>query len=254
MSLAPPPRPATGVCAALGVSRASVYPAAHPVDRATPIRQHAVEASPCADRCAATGGVGFASRAAFADQAPAEIYATLLDDGVYIARSARCIGCWASMAKFANGVGSCVIPSTRNPVLAEKPNEVWSWDITKLMGPTKWSYFYSRDPGYIFSRRWSAGASRMLKAPRCSAAEDAIAKHNVPRGQLTLHADRGGPMKAKQPRFCWPILASPVRTAGLTSNNNPFSGSHFKTLKYQPRFPQRFGSIEHARTYRRFFD
>ncbi len=102
------------------------------------------------------------------------------------------------MAKSANGVDSCVIPSTRK-LLAEMPNEVWSWDITKLMGPAKWSYFYLYVILDIFSRRVvgrrvADAESATLFRPLF---KDAIAKHNVPGGQLTLHADRGGPMKAK---------------------------------------------------------
>ena len=144
-------------------------------------------------------------------------------------------------------------PTYRKPeLLAERPNEVWSWDITKLMGPTKWSYFYLYVILDIFSRRvvgWCVAdaESAALFKPLF---DDAIAKHNVPPGQLTLHADRGGPMKAKATALLLADLGvTRSHNRPHISNDNPFSESHFKTLKYQPQFPQRFGCIEDARSF-----
>ena len=150
-------------------------------------------------------------------------------------------------------------PAYRKPeLIAERPNQVWSWDITKLMGPTKWSYFYLYVILDIFSRRvvgWCVAdaESAVLFRPLF---DDAIAKHNVSPGQLTLHADRGGPMKAKATALLLADLGvTRSHNRPHTSNDNPFSESHFKTLKYQPRFPQRFGCIEDAKSFcRRFFD
>jgi transposase InsO family protein len=143
-------------------------------------------------------------------------------------------------------------------LLAEQPNEVWSWDITKLMGPTKWSYFYLYVILDIFSRRvvgWCVADAESATLFR-PLFDDAVAKHNVPRGQLTLHADRGGPMKAKATALLLADLGvTRSHNRPHTSNDNPFSESHFKTLKYQPRFPKRFGCIEDARSFcRQFFD
>jgi transposase InsO family protein len=86
--------------------------------------------------------------------------------------------------------------------------------------------------------------------------QDAVAKHQVVPGQLTLHADRGGPMKAKATAFLLADLGvTRSHNRPHTANDNPFSESHFKTLKYQPRFPRRFGCIEDARAFcRQFFD
>jgi putative transposase len=150
-------------------------------------------------------------------------------------------------------------PAYQKPeLLAEGPNQVWSWDITKLMGPSKWSYFYLYVILDIFSRRvvgWcvaDAETATLFKP----LFDDAIEKHNVPPGQLTLHADRGGPMKAKATAFLLADLGvTRSHNRPHTSNDNPFSESHFKTLKYQPRFPKRFGCIEDARSFcRAFFD
>ena len=143
-------------------------------------------------------------------------------------------------------------------LLAEKPNEVWSWDITKLMGPAKWSYFYLYVILDIFSRRvvgWcvaDAETATLFKP----LFDDAVTKHNIMPGQLTLHADRGSPMKAKATAFLLADLGvTRSHNRPHTSNDNPFSESHFKTLKYQPRFPKRFGCIEDAKTFcRSFFD
>ena len=143
-------------------------------------------------------------------------------------------------------------------LLAEKPNEVWSWDITKQMGPAKWSYLYLYVILDIYSRRvvgWRV-ADAETAALFKPLFDDAIEKHNVPPGQLTPHADRGGPMKAKATVFLLCDLGvTRSHNRPHTSNDNPFSERHFKTLKYQPRFPKRFGCIEDARTFSRaFFD
>jgi len=129
--------------------------------------------------------------------------------------------------------------------------------ITKLMGPVKWSYFYLYVILDIFSRRvvgWRvehAESAIQFKA----LFQDAMAKHGVPPDQLTLHADRGGPMKAKATALMLADLGVvKSHSRPHTSNDNPFSEAHFKTLKYQPEFPKRFQTIIEARTFcRRFF-
>jgi putative transposase len=195
----------------------------------------------------------------FADRAPAEIYAALLDEGVYhcsIRSMYRILNDHNEVRERRRQLSHPVYQKPE--LLAEKPNEVWSWDITKLMGPAKWSYFYLYVIIDIFSRRvvgWyvADAESAALFAPLF---KDAIQKHNVPPGQLTLHADRGGPMKAKATAFLLADLGvTRSHNRPHTSNDNPFSESHFKTLKYQPRFPKRFGCIQDARSFcRAFFD
>ena len=143
-------------------------------------------------------------------------------------------------------------------LLAQAPNEVWSWDITKLMGPAKWSYFYLYVIIDIFSRRvvgWCV-ADRESATLFAALFEDATTKHPAPKGQLTLHADRGGPMRAKATALLLADLGvTKSHSRPHTSNDNPFSESHFKTMKYQPQFPQRFGCIQDAKAFCRcFFD
>jgi putative transposase len=143
-------------------------------------------------------------------------------------------------------------------LLAEGPNQVWSWDISKLMGPAKWTYFYLYVIIDIFSRRvvgWCVAdtESAALFKPLF---KDAVAKHDVPPGQLTLHADRGPSMKAKATALLLADLGvTKSHSRPYTSDDNPFSESCFKTLKYQPQFPKRFGCIQDAKAFcRAFFD
>jgi len=245
-------------CAALGLARASLYRARTRLLRPPPSRSV---------RRAPTRALGPEERSRvldllrtprFVDLAPAEIYATLLDEGVY-----RCSIRTMYRILAENGEVRKRRDQLRHPVyqkpelLAEAPNQVWSWDITKLMGPAKWSYFYLYVILDIFSRRvvgWCVADAEntvLFKA----LFDDAFAKQGVLPGQLTLHADRGGPMKAKATAFLLADLGvTKSHSRPHTSNDNPFSEAHFKTLKYQPQFPKRFGCIEDARTFcRRFF-
>lgn len=195
----------------------------------------------------------------FADQAPAEIYATLLDEGVYHCSIRTMYRILDDNGEVRERRQQLRHPAYRKPeLLAEKPNRVWSWDITKLMGPAKWNYFYLYVILDIYSRRvvgWRV-ADAETAALFKPLFDDAVEKHNIPPGQLTLHADRGGPMKAKATAFLLADLGvTRSHNRPHTSNDNPFSESHFKTLKYQPRFPKRFGCIEDARRFcRAFFD
>jgi len=246
-------------CAALGVSRASVQRrrarlTAAPATRRTRPRPARALTAPQHQIV-----LDLLHAPRFADQAPAEIYASLLDAGVYHCSIRTMYRILSQNGEVRERREQLRHPIYRKPeLLAERPNEVWSWDITKLMGPTKWSYFYLYVILDIFSRRvvgWCVAdaESATLFKPLF---DDAIAKHNVPRGQLTLHADRGGPMKAKATALLLADLGvTRSHNRPHVSNDNPFSESHFKTLKYQPQFPRRFGCIEDARSFcRRFFD
>jgi len=149
-------------------------------------------------------------------------------------------------------------PATIKPeLIATRPNSVWSWDITKLLGPQKWTYYhlyviidiYSRYvPGWLLARRETAQLAEHFIA-------ETIRKHNVLADQLTIHADRGTSMASK-------TVALLLSDLGVTkshsrphcSNDNPYSEAQFKTLKYRPDFPDRFGSLEDGRAFcRRFF-
>ncbi len=193
----------------------------------------------------------------FADLAPAEIYATLLDEGIYHCSISTMYRILAENSEVHARRRQLRHPTYTKPeLLAVAPNQVWSWDITKLKGPAKWTYFYLYVIIDIFSRRvvgWriadaeNAGLFKVLF-------DETIAKHDVPPGQLTLHADRGAPMKAKATAFLLADLGvTKSHSRPHVSNDNPFSESHFKTLKYQPTFPKCFGCIEDAKVFCRTF-
>ena len=230
---------AAAACAALGVARATVQrrrarlSAPPAISRPRPPPARALSAA----QQQVVLDLLHAPR--FADQAPAEIYASLLDEGVYhcsIRTMYRMLGQNGEVRERRKQLRH---PAYQKPeLLAERPNQVWSWDITKLMGPAKWNYFYLYVILDIFSRRvvgWCVADAETATLFR-PLFDDAIAKHNVPPGQLTLHADRGGPMKAKATALLLADLGvTRSHNRPHTSNDNPFSESHFKTLKYQPR-------------------
>jgi len=195
----------------------------------------------------------------FVDLAPAEIYATLLDQGVYHCSIRTMYRILDEHDEVRERRQQLRHPVYQKPeLLAEGPNQVWSWDITKLMGPAKWTYFYLYVVIDIFSRRvvgWCVADAETASLFK-PLFEETLAKHLVLPGQLTLHADRGAAMKAKATALMLADLGvTKSHSRPYTSNDNPFSESHFKTLKYQPEFPKRFGCIEDAKVFcRRFFD
>jgi putative transposase len=137
-------------------------------------------------------------------------------------------------------------------LLATRPNEVWSWDITKLLGPAKWTYFYL----YVILDLFSRYVVGWMLAPRENATlaerliAETCAKQEIQPGQLTVHADRGAAMTSKPVALLLADLGI-VKTHSRpqVSNDNPFSEAQFKTLKYCPAFPERFGSLEDGRAF-----
>jgi transposase InsO family protein len=244
-------------CAALGLSRASLHRSV--TRRGLPPRVPVGRPSP--PRALAAGQrqtvLDLLRSPRFVDLAPAEIYATLLDEGSYHCSISTMYRVLHDNSEVRARRQQLRHPAYTKPeLLATRPNEVWSWDITKLKGPTKWTYFYLYVIIDIFSRRavgWciaDAENAALFKV----LFDDTIAKHDVPPGQLTLHADRGGPMKAKATALLLADLGvTKSHSRPHVSNDNPFSESHFKTLKYQPRFPKCFGCIEDAKRFCREF-
>ena len=258
-ALAPARLITKAACAALGLSRASVQRRrAQYLRPPVPLRpRNPPQRALTIPQQQTVLGVLHESR--FADQAPAEIYASLLDEGIYHCSIRTMYRILAANAEVRERRAQLRHPDYKKPeLLAERPNQVWSWDITKLMGPAKWSYFYLYVILDIFSRRvvgWCVADAETAALFR-PLFEDAIAKHQVPADQLTLHADRGAAMKAKNTAFLLADLGvTKSHSRPHTSNDNPFSEAHFKTLKYQPQFPKSFGCIEDANTFcRGFFD
>ena len=194
----------------------------------------------------------------FVDEAPATVYAKLLDQGTYLASVSTMYRVLHEHDEVRERRRQATHPAHKKPeLIATKANSVWSWDITKLHGPEKWTYYYLYVILDIYSRYavgWMlARAERAELSKRLINAT--IVKQGVTKDQLTIHSDRGSPMIAKGVAH---LLADLGVTKSLSrphvSNDNPFSESQFRTFKYRPDFPDRFGSFEDAHAHcARFF-
>lgn len=193
----------------------------------------------------------------FVDCPPEVVHATLLDEGTYLCSPRtmyRILDDHQEVRERRNQLQRPVY--ARPELLATAPNQVWSWDITKLLGPATWTYFYLYVILDIFSRYvvgWMlADAERAALATRLIS--ETCAKQAIEPAQLTIHADRGASMASKPVAFLLADLGvTKSHSRPHTSNDNPFSESHFKTLKYRPDFPDRFASKEHAHAFCRDF-
>jgi putative transposase len=194
----------------------------------------------------------------FTDTAPAEAWATLLDEGTYLGSVSTYYRVLREAGESRERRAQAAHPAAVKPELAATgPNQVYSWDITKLHGPAKWTYYhlyvildvFSRYAvGWMVAARESAVLAEKLISATCT-------KQDISRGQLTIHADRGSSMTSKPVAL---LLADPGVTQSHSrphvSNDNPYSEAQFKTLKYRPDFPARFASLEDARAHcQRFF-
>ena len=247
----------TGACEAAGESRASFYRRhrkgpppprsarprrAHPRALSGPERAEVLQVLHCPEHV---------------DAAPAGIYAKLLDEGTYLCSVPTMYRILRDAGEVRERRPQATHPAAKKPeLLAPAPNTVWSWDISKLLGPVKWTYYYlyvvidiySRYvPGWMVASREAATLAERLLA-------EAIAKQGIEDGKLTIHSDRGSSMISKPVAL---LLADLGVTKSLSrphvSNDNPYSEAGFKTLKYHPAFPERFGSIEDARAFCRSF-
>jgi putative transposase len=196
----------------------------------------------------------------FVDSSPAQVSATLLDEGRYLA-SERTM--YRLLGQRHGGVRErrdqlTHPPYARPELLAERPNELWSWDISKLKGPAKWTCFYLYVILDVFSRYtvgWTVQQHESAELAKALIGQ-AVDQQQIERGQLTVHADRGTAMRSKPVAFLLADLGVlKTHSRPYTSTDNPYSEAHFKTLKYRPEFPDRFKNIEQARAFcRTFFD
>lgn len=193
----------------------------------------------------------------FVDLSPREVYATLLDEGRYLCSMSTMYRLLRRHHEVRERRDQLRHPQYAKPeLLATGPNQVWSWDITKLLGPQKWSYYYLYVILDIFSRYvvgWMvAGRESAALAERFIG--ETARKHRIPPDQLTLHADRGSSMRSKPVALLLADLGiTKTHSRPHTSDDNPFSEAQFKTLKYRPEFPDRFGSMEDARAFAQGF-
>jgi putative transposase len=234
-------------CAAVGLSRATFYRHVRPQHGPKKPRRHprgltSAEEARVLDTL---------NEARFADLAPAEVFATLLDEGVYLCSERTMYRLLAKNAQVRERRNQLRHPKYPVPeLLATKPNELWTWDITKLLGPAKWTYFYlyvvmdvysRKVVGWMVAHRESATLAQKLIETCCE-------REGIQPGQLTIHADRGSSMTSKPVALLLADLGvTKTHSRPHVSNDNPYSEAGFKTLKYRPGFPERFGSIEDAR-------
>jgi putative transposase len=194
----------------------------------------------------------------FVDKAPATVYHELLDEGVDLASTSTMYRILRAHGEVRERRRQATHPARVKPELvATQPNQVYSWDITKVHGPARWTYFYlyviidiySRYVvGWLIAERESALLAEKLLA-------DTIVKQRIDRDTLTIHADNGSSMASKPVAFLLADLGvTKTHSRPHTSNDNPYSEAQFRTLKYRPDFPDRFGCIEDARAFcQRFF-
>ncbi len=238
-------------CTLLGASRATVYrrrrpPVARPlVPRPEPAnklseaeRQHVLAVLRSPERC---------------DLAPAQVWARLLDDGIYLCSISTMYRLLAIAGENRERRRQRTHPARKKPeLIARRPNQVWTWDITKLAGPERGVYYDLFVVIDIFSRYvvgWMVSAAETGELAETFIA-DTLTRHGIERDQLTLHADRGTSMTSKPvAQLLVDLGVARSHSRPHVSNDNPFSEANFKTLKYCPAFPGRFGSIEDARSF-----
>jgi putative transposase len=193
----------------------------------------------------------------FQDCAPREVYATLLDEATYLCSWRTMYRILAAADEVRERRAQLRRPIYTKPeLLTTRPRELWSWDITKLEGPAKWTYYYlyvildvfSRYVvGWMISERESSELAEVFIAETC-------AKEGIEPGDLTLHADRGSAMTSKSvAQLLCDLGVTKTHSRPHVSNDNPYSEAQFKTLKYRPDFPAQFGSLANARVWARPF-
>jgi putative transposase len=244
-------------CDALGVARASYYrhrplfgptlSAPPPVSIPRPTPARALNA----DELQAVRAVLNSER--FQDCSPAAINATLLDEGQYLCSTRTMYRVLEEDGATRERRDQLTHPHYQKPeLLATAPNQLWSWDITKLRGPAKWTYFYL----YVILDIFSRYVVGWMVAPRESAElakrliEETCEKQNIQPHRLGLHADRGSAMRSKPVALLLADLSvTKTHSRPYTSNDNPYSESQFRTMKYRPEFPDRFGCLQDSRAF-----
>lgn len=244
----------TTACEALNVPRSAVYRARQPEPIPPPVKPAPPRALSDAEQAQVRQTL---NSDRFVDCAPRQVYATLLDEETYLCSVSTLYRILAENGEIRERRDQLRHPNYAKPeLLASAPNQVWSWDITKLLGPVKWTYYYLYVLLDIFSRYvvgWLI-AERQTSYLAQELISESCVKQDIPPHQLTIHADRGGTMLAKP-------LALLMADLGVThshsrphvSNDNPFSEAQFKTMKYRPDYPDRFGSQADARAWGQTF-
>jgi len=246
----------TAACRALGVSRATLYRRRKAAE--TPRQRRLASPSPRALTSEERAEVRRTlCDERFMDRSPRAVHAALLDEGVHLCSVRTMYRILEDETGVRERRNQLRHPAYAAPqLLATRPNEVWSWDITRLLGPEKWTYYYlyvildifSRYVvGWMLAHRESADlASRLLR--------ESLGNQGVSPGELIVHSDRGPSMTSHNvAQLLAQLGVAKSHSRPHVSNDNPFSESHFKTMKYRPEFPARFGSYEDASGFCREF-
>jgi putative transposase len=193
----------------------------------------------------------------FADSSPRQMYGTLLDEEQYLCSVSTMYRILRAHKEVRERRHQKRHPVYKKPeLLATGPNQVWSWDITKLRGPAPHTYYYMYTILDIFSR-YVVGymiASRELASLARQLVADTCAKQGIEPDQLILHADRGSAMISKTLALLLADLGvGKSHSRPYTSDDNPLSEAQFKTMKYRPDYPDRFGSVQDARSWAQIF-
>ena len=189
----------------------------------------------------------------FQDQSPRQVYATLLDEDEYLCHWRTMYRVLEEHEEVRERRNQLRHPAYTKPeLLATGPNQLWSWDITRMRGPVTWSYYYLYVMLDVFSRyvvAWLlAEQESAILAQELVAA--AYTKQNIEPGQLTIHADRGAPMMAKSMAMLMSDLGiNESHSRPHVSDDNPYSEAQFHTVKYRPDYPDRFGCLSDARSW-----
>jgi putative transposase len=252
-----------GACTALGLPRATWYRAQARLVFKTPGARDGKHPSVVSARALSSAERTLVleqlNSPRFVDLSVPQVHATLLDEGQYHCSPRTMYRILDAAGEVRERRNQLRHPNYSRPeLLATKPNQVWSWDITKLKGPAKWRHYHL----YVIMDIYSRYVVGWMIAERESAAlathliEDTLVKQGIARDQLTIHADRGTSMSSKDVAFLLADLGvTKTHSRPQVSNDNPYSEAQFKTLKYRPEFPERFGSIEDARAFcQNFFD
>jgi putative transposase len=245
-------------CRALGTSRASLYRRRRPPR----LVEHRPRQAPARalSELERSRVLDLLHSDRFVDSSPAQVWATLLDEGRYLCSERTMYRLLAARhGSVRERRAQLTHPAYARPeLLATGPNEVWSWDITKLKGPAKWTCFHLYVILDVFSRYavgWTVQPRENADLAKALIGQS-VDQQRIVRGQLTVHADRGTAMTSKPVAFLLADLGVlKTHSRPYTSTDNPYSEAQFKTLKYRPEFPDRFDSIDHARAFcRTFFD
>jgi putative transposase len=238
-------------CALLGRPRATHYRRGRPRPCPAPaVRQRPANALSDAERQAV---YDLLHRPEHCDLAVDQVWSRTLDDGLYLCSPSTMHRLLRATGEAAERRRQRTHPAKKKPeLMATRPNEVWSWDISKLKGPARSIYYELYVVIDIFSRyvpAWLVAEAESAEVAK-DFLEDAVVRQGVDRDTLTLHADRGSSMRSKPvSQLLIDLGVARSHSRPHVSNDNPFSEAAFKTLKYCPAFPDRFGSIEDARSF-----